>query len=32
VYPLALIYIGYPAEEKEARTQFEESRVHWNKY
>jgi nitroreductase len=32
VYPLALIYVGYPAEEKEPRTQYEEDRVHWQKY
>jgi nitroreductase len=32
VYPLNIIYIGYPAEKKEARTQFEETRVHWEKY
>jgi nitroreductase len=30
--PLAVIYVGYPAEEKEARTQYEERRVHWQKY
>ena len=29
VTPLNLIYIGYPAETKEARTQYEEKRVHW---
>lgn len=27
--PLNLIYLGYPAEEKEPRTQYDESRVHW---
>ena len=32
IYPLNVIYVGYPAEEKEARTQFEISRVHWEKY
>ena len=32
IYPLALIYVGYPGEEKPARTQYEESRVHWQKY
>ena len=32
VYPFNIIYVGYPAEEKEPRTQFEESRVHWEKY
>jgi nitroreductase len=29
VTPLNLIFLGYPAEEKPARTQYEESRVHW---
>jgi len=29
VIPLNLIPVGYPAEEKEARTQFDESRVHY---
>ncbi len=32
VTPLGLIYIGYPAEEKPARTQFDQNRVHWQKY
>lgn len=32
VTPLALIYVGYPAEEKSARTQYEERKVHWQKY
>ena len=32
VFPLALIYVGYPAEEKEPRTQYDETRVHWEKY
>jgi nitroreductase len=32
VTPLAVIYVGYPAEKKEPRTQYEESRVHWQKY
>jgi len=32
IFPLNIIYIGYPAEEKEPRTQYEESRVHWEKY
>jgi nitroreductase len=30
--PLGLLYIGYPAEEKPARTQYDEKRVHWQKY
>ncbi len=29
--PLCIIYVGYPAEEKEPRTQYDESKVHWNK-
>ncbi len=32
VTPLGLIYVGYPAEEKPARTQHDEKRVHWQKY
>jgi nitroreductase len=32
VTPLGLIFIGYPAEEKPARTQYDEKRVHWQKY
>jgi len=32
VIPLNLIYLGYPAEEKEPRTQYEESRVHWGPF
>jgi nitroreductase len=32
VTPLGLIYVGYPAEEKPARTQFDGNRVHWQKY
>ena len=28
IYPLNLVSIGYPAEEKEPRTQYEEARVH----
>ena len=32
VIPLAVLYVGYPAEPVKARTQFEESRVHWNQY
>lgn len=32
VTPLNLIYLGYPAEEKEPRTQYEESRVHWGPF
>lgn len=32
VIPLALIYVGYPAEEKEARTRLNEKRVYWQEY
>jgi nitroreductase len=32
VTPLGLLYIGYPAEEKPARTQYEEHKVHWQTY
>ena len=32
IIPVAVIYVGYPAEEKEARTQYEESRLHWQHY
>lgn len=30
--PLNLIYIGYPAEEKEPRTQYEDARVQWGPF
>lgn len=32
VYPLALFYVGFPAEEQPPRTQYEAGRVHWQKY
>lgn len=32
VTPLNLLYLGHPAEEKEARTQYEEKRVHWGAF
>lgn len=32
VIPLAVIYVGYPSEEKEAGTKYEERRVHWQVY
>lgn len=32
VQPLNLIYIGYPAEAKEPRTQYDENRVHWGPF
>ena len=32
VTPLCIIYVGYPESEKPARTQYDEPRVHWQKY
>ena len=32
VKPLGLLYIGYPAEEKPARTQYDVKRIHWQGY
>ncbi len=32
VKPLNVIYIGYPAQEKPARTQYDPSNVHWETY
>ncbi len=32
ITPLGLLYVGYPAEAKASRTQFDETRVHWQKY
>jgi nitroreductase len=32
VVPLNLIYVGYPAEEKAPRTQYDETRIHWESY
>ena len=32
IKPLGIAYIGYPAEEKEARTQFEDSMLRWQKW
>jgi nitroreductase len=32
VTPLAMVYVGYPAEHPSPRTQYKEERVHWNKY
>lgn len=32
VIPLNVIYLGYPAEEKPARTQYDAKRVHWQSY
>lgn len=32
VIPLGLVYVGYPAEEKDARIQYDEKHVYWQKY
>ena len=32
VIPLGIVYVGYPAEEKEARTRYDEKRVYWQEY
>ena len=32
VYPLNIIYVGYPAEEVEPRTKYDKTRVHWEQY
>jgi len=32
VVPLCLVYIGYPAEEKQARTRYNEKRIYWEEY
>jgi nitroreductase len=32
VTPLAMVYVGVPAEEKAPRTQYDEHRVYWQKY
>lgn len=32
VIPLGVIYVGYPDEEREARTQYNEKRVYWQEY
>jgi nitroreductase len=32
VIPLNVIYVGYPAEEKPPRTQYNPERVHWEKF
>lgn len=32
VEPLNVIYVGYPAEEKPPRTQYDPDRVHWENY
>mgnify|MGYP005842771013 FL=1 len=30
--PLCVIYVGYPAEAKPPRTQYDEHRVYWEQY
>lgn len=32
VIPLSIVYIGHPAEEREARTRYNEKRVYWQEY
>lgn len=32
VIPLCMVYVGFPAEEKPPRTQYNEHRVHWQSY
>jgi nitroreductase len=32
VNPLGIVYVGYGAEEKEARTRFDENRIYWQEY
>lgn len=32
VIPLGIVYVGYPAEEKESRTRFNEKRIYWQEY
>ncbi len=32
IKPLNVIYVGYPAEEKPARTQFNPDRIHWEQF
>ena len=32
VTPLSLVYVGYPAEEPQPRTQYDAQRVHWDQY
>jgi nitroreductase len=32
VFPLALLHIGYPAEQKPAATKYKPERVHWQRY
>mgnify|MGYP001104961890 FL=1 len=32
ITPLNLVSVGHPAEEKEPRTQYDESRIHWERW
>jgi nitroreductase len=32
VIPQAIVYVGYPAESKPSRTQYEDRRIHWESY
>jgi nitroreductase len=32
VLPLSMVYVGYPAEEKPPRTQYDPTRVHYDRY
>lgn len=32
VIPLCIVYVGYPAEEKKARTRYNEKRIYWQEY
>lgn len=32
VRPVGLVYVGYPAETKPPRTQYDEARVHWQRW
>lgn len=32
VTPMSVVYVGYPAEEKSPRTQYNEKRIYWEEY
>jgi nitroreductase len=32
VIPMSVVYFGYPAEQKEPRTQYNEKRIYWQEY
>ena len=32
VVPLGVVYVGYPAEQKPPRTQYDAGRVHWQRF